>query len=148
MGSRRRSREIALQVLFQIEAGEGITAEEAFALFCRNFNAPRQARSFAWELVSGVSHHQTDLDKRLAEASEHWRLDRMSRVDRNILRLALYDMLYLKDIPHKVSMNEALDLGKKFGAEDSGAFINGVLDRIHRYLPDNASTQANAEDNS
>lgn len=132
MGRRRRSREIALQVLFQFEAGEGASPEECFALFCRNFDAPREMRTFAWELFSGVVAHRSELDRRLAEASEHWRVERMSRVDRNILRLALYEMLYLSDIPPKVSLNEAIDLGKKYGSQDSGAFINGILDRVHR----------------
>ncbi|MBW1708506.1 MAG: transcription antitermination factor NusB [Deltaproteobacteria bacterium] len=132
-GTRRKSREISLQVLFQLETGDkGLTLEEVFTLFCHNFGAPREARAFAWELVTGVKKHLLEIDDHLNNASEHWRLDRMSHVDRTILRQALYEMLYLNDIPAKVSLNEAIDLGKKFGTDESGAFINGVLDRIHR----------------
>jgi len=133
VGTRRKAREISLQVLFQLETGDkGLTVGEVFTLFCRNFDAPREARTFAWELVSGVREHLQELDSHLNNASEHWRLDRMSHVDRNILRQALYEIFYIKDIPAKVSINEAIDLGKKFGTDESGAFINGILDRIHK----------------
>jgi len=135
IGARRKAREISLQVLFQLETGDrGLSVEEVFTLFCRNFDAPRDARSYAWELVSGVKKHLPELDSLLNNASEHWRLDRMSHVDRNILRQALYELLYLKDVPAKVCINEAIDLGKDFGTDDSGAFINGVLDRIHKQI--------------
>ncbi|MBW2063006.1 MAG: transcription antitermination factor NusB [Deltaproteobacteria bacterium] len=135
MGARRKAREISLQVLFQLETGDkGLTLQEVFTLFCHNFDAPRESRAYAWELVSGVKEHLAELDARLKSASEHWRLDRMSHVDRNILRQALYEMLFLNDIPAKVSLNEAIDLGKKYGTDDSGAFINGVLDRIHKQI--------------
>jgi len=133
IGTRRKAREIALQVLFQLETGEkNFTPEESFSIFCRNFNAPADTRNFAWDLVSGVRKNLTELDKLLSQASDHWRIDRMSPVDRNILRLALFEMVYLADIPIKVSLNEAVDLGKRYGTDESGAFINGVLDHIHR----------------
>jgi len=117
-------------------------------LFCENFSLREdlkeildcdqagfeEALPFARELFFGVAAHMAELDGLLEKASEHWRLDRMSRVDRNVLRLALYEMLYRPDIPLKVSLNEAIDLGKSYGSEDSGAFINGVLDRIHREI--------------
>ncbi|MEW5723565.1 MAG: transcription antitermination factor NusB [Thermodesulfobacteriota bacterium] len=146
MGLRRLAREIALRILFQYEASEGLTPEETFNLFCRHF-APEfdeekvlgcddpgfeKALPFVRELFFGVASHQEEIDRILGEASEHWRLDRMSRVDRNVMRLAVYEMLFRQDIPPKVSINEAVDLGKAFGAEDSGSFINGVLDRIHK----------------
>jgi len=130
-GSRRKAREISLQVLFQLATGEkDRSPEDAFNLFCGNFYAPKEAREYAWELVSGVVRNRAMLDERLNQASENWRVDRMSHVDRNILRQALYEILFLEDIPLKVSLNEAIDLGKQFGTDDSGAFINGVLDRI------------------
>lgn len=132
IGIRRKAREIALQVLFQLEAGEkNSTTEEAFSMFCRNFEAPADTRNFAWNLVSGVRKNMAELDYLLSQASDHWRIDRMSPVDRNILRLALFEMVYLEDIPIKVSLNEAVDLGKRYGTDESGAFINGILDHIH-----------------
>ena len=132
IGTRRKAREIALQVLFQIEAGgKNFSTEESFSIFCRNFEAPAETRSYAWNLVSGVRANMETLDGRLSQASEHWRVDRMSLVDRNILRLALFEMIFLDDIPAKVSLNEAVDLGKIYGADESGAFINGILDHIH-----------------
>jgi N utilization substance protein B len=135
MGTRRKAREIALQVLFQLETGEKhSTTEESFSMFCRNFDAPADTRNFAWDLVSGVRTHLAELDKLLSQASDHWRIDRMSPVDRNILRLALFEMAYLDDIPIKVSLNEAVDLGKRYGTDESGAFINGILDHIHHNL--------------
>ena len=148
MGLRRIAREIALRILFQYEVSDKLSPREAFDLFCDNFG-PRddeeqvlgctektfqQALPFINELYFGVTDHMDELDRELKKASENWRVDRMSRVDRNVMRLALYEMLYLDDIPHKVSINEAIDLGKEFGSEDSGGFINGVLDRIHQQL--------------
>lgn len=81
-------------------------------------------------LVLGVIEHRNEIDPLIAERSEHWRLDRMAIIDRNILRMALYELLYCEDIPPKVTLNEAIDLGKRFGTEESGSFINGILDRI------------------
>jgi len=149
LGTRRKAREIALQVLFQLEVGEkNFTPEQAFSLFCRNFEAPAETRNFAWDLVSGVRSNLADLDGRLSQASEHWRIDRMSLVDRNILRLALFEMIYLDDIPIKVSLNEAVDLGKKFGTDESGSFVNGILDHIHQeqlHSPGSSPTEAAEE---
>ena len=154
MGLRRLSREIALSVLFQYEASEQLTPQKTFDLFCNNFGPEtdedlvlgcdrkifKQALPFVREIFLGVTSHQKQLDKILNEASENWRLDRMSRVDRNVMRLALYEMLYREDIPLKVSINEAIDLGKQFGAADSGSFINGILDRINQMLSDGTIT--------
>jgi N utilization substance protein B len=154
MGLRRVSREIALSILFQYEASELLTPEKTFDLFCQNFGPEtdedqvlgcdrkifKQALPFVREIFLGVTSRQKQLDKILNEASENWRLDRMSRVDRNVMRLALYEMLYRDDIPLKVSINEAIDLGKQFGAEDSGSFINGILDRINQLLNDGVIT--------
>ena len=135
MGRRRRSREVALQMLFQLEVS-GIPPQEAFDLYYdilssdedRELNVPASARPFAEALVEGVYLHKSEIDELIISASENWRLERMSLVDRNVLRIALYEMLYCSDIPPKVSINEAVDLGKSFGSADSGAFINGILD--------------------
>lgn len=133
MSSRRRSREMAIQVLYQVDMAQSDIAE-ALRLFCEHFKAPESIRDFAIELVQGVHVHREEIDPLIKRFSEHWRLERMPAVDRNILRLAIYELIYRPDIPAKVSINEAVDLGKKYGSEDSGSFINGILDRIRLHL--------------
>jgi transcription antitermination protein NusB len=129
MGVRRRSREIALQVLYQMDMTHA-APDQAIAVYFENFEVAAQVRPFTERLVQGVFTHRSEIDQLIASASEHWRLERMSIVDRNVLRIALYEMVHCSDIPPKVSINEAIDLGKTFGSEDSSAFINGVLDHI------------------
>jgi len=96
----------------------------------KNPNFAKAVRPFAEQLLYGVHAHRDELDGMIVAASEHWRLERMSIIDRNVLRIALYEMLYRAEIPPKVSVNEAIDLGKTFGSPDSGAFINGILDHL------------------
>ncbi len=130
MSSRRtRARERALQALYQIDvAAEGI--DEALAAFWKSFEpVEREVRELAEALVRGVAEHRRSVDDAIEEASSNWRLDRMARVDRNVLRLAVYELLQT-DVPVKVVINEAIELGKKFGSESSGAFVNGVLDKV------------------
>jgi N utilization substance protein B len=133
MARRRRSREMAVKVLYQADMS-GVTIAEAFRLFCEHFGGSEEGRVFTRELLDGIDAHLDAINSLISQSSEHWRLDRMSMVDRNILRLAVYELLGRPDIPAKVSINEAVELGKKFGAEDSGAFINGILDRIRSHL--------------
>jgi transcription antitermination factor NusB len=139
MGKRRRARELAVQVLFHLEYNPGDPGE-GFDLLCRSFLPPKEIRSFSKELVLGVWEHRQDLDKLISRASKNWRIERMSRVDRNILRVAVFEVLYMGDIPPKVSIDEAVELGKRYGTEDSGAFVNGVLDHIYNQL--NLSVEA------
>jgi len=124
---RRRAREIALQVLYQREFNQ---ADQDLHLFWSNFDALKGAMDFSERIIRGVEEHREDLDRIIGKYSSHWKIDRMTHVDRNILRIAIYELLYCDDIPPKVAINEAIDIGKKFGSEDSGAFINGVLDKI------------------
>ena len=126
---RTRARERALQALYQIDvAAEGI--DEALAAFWRSFEpVEREVRELAEALVRGVAEGRREIDDAIEEASSNWRLDRMARVDRNVLRLAVYELLRT-DVPVKVVINEAIELGKKFGSESSGAFVNGVLDKV------------------
>jgi len=133
MGKRRHSRELAIKVLFHLEFSSDDPAV-AFDLICEDFGAPEDIKPFSKELVLGVCVHLKDLDNLIGKASKNWRLERIAKVDRSILRLAAYELLYRADIPPKVSINEAVDLGKKFGTEESGAFINGVLDKIYTTL--------------
>ena len=129
MGKRRQARELALQALYFLEEQRG-DPEQALDLFCGNFMPPRKSRAFFLELVRGVQQTRTEIDRIVESYSDHWKVFRMPRVDRNVIRVAVYEMLWLEDIPAKVSINEAIDIGKRFGTDDSGAFINGILDRI------------------
>ena len=129
MARRRRSREMAVKVLYQADLS-GVSITEAFQIFCEHFGGSEASKLFANELLDGIHAHLDQIDSLISQFSEHWRLDRMSMVDRNVLRLAIYELLCRPDIPAKVSINEAVELGKKFGTEDSGAFVNGILDRI------------------
>lgn len=129
MGNRRKSRELALQILYQIDVSRD-NVRDALDLFWQNFKGLEMAIEFTEKLVEGVCNHKEEIDRLIEECSENWRLKRMSKVDRSILRLASFELFYCKDVPVKVTLNEAIDLGKKFGSEKSGSFINGILDRI------------------
>ncbi|RJR26251.1 MAG: transcription antitermination factor NusB [Desulfobacteraceae bacterium] len=131
MGTRRRARELAVQVLFHLEFSPD-DPNEAFGLICDNFENPEEIRPYAKVLVGGVWERKSHLDNVIGKASEHWRVDRMARVDRTILRLAVYEMLFVEDVPPKVSIDEALELGKKFGGSESSRFINGILDFVYK----------------
>ena len=131
MGVRRRARELALRVLFHLEYHQDDPGS-AFELICKEFNASRKIQSFARELILGVCENIKEIDRIIGEASRNWRIERMSHVDRNLLRISTYEILYREDIPPKASINEAVELGKKYGQEDSAAFINGILDSIYK----------------
>ncbi|HXX34468.1 MAG TPA: transcription antitermination factor NusB [Thermodesulfobacteriota bacterium] len=129
MGRRRKSREFALQVLYQLNITKE-DAKRALAQFQEHFSPQEKADEFLRRLVLGVLEHCRELDRLIEQHLENWRLDRINVIDRNILRMALFELLYCEDIPPKVTINEAIDLGKRYGSEDSGSFINGILDRI------------------
>jgi len=127
--SRSHCRELALQFLYQAEfAGPGRGLE--VTQFWRHFRKGEKAPAYLLQLVQGVTTHREELDALITRHSEHWRLERMAAVDRNLLRLAAYELLYEPKIPPKVVINEAVELAKLYGTEDSGAFVNGILDRI------------------
>ena len=98
--------------------------------FCQNFTLSQKVRPFFLQLVNGVLAAQPQIDALIERYSKNWKVQRMSCVDRNVLRVAVFEMLFCPDIPPKVSINEAIDVAKKFGTEESGAFINGIVDRI------------------
>ena len=129
MGIRRKARELALQALFCMDM-TGNASEEMLERFSEHFPPSAKSRPFFLSLVKGVRDAQVDIDQLIERYSHNWRLRRMSCGDRNILRIAVYEFLFCEDIPFKVSINEAIDIGKKFGTEESGAFINGILDSI------------------
>lgn len=129
MGKRRRSREFALQVLYQLEI-KNQDALHAIVQLRENFSSEEGEDEFIKRVVLGVMEHRQEIDHLIEERSENWRLDRMTVIDRNILRIAIFELLYCSDIPPKVTLNEAIDLGKRYGSEESGSFINGILDRV------------------
>ncbi|HJV36833.1 transcription antitermination factor NusB [Geomonas sp.] len=137
MTTRREGRELALQALYS----KDLVLHDATAALKRIIESfsegdepmlevNSKAYAFASELVNGVMAHLPEIDARIAEKSKHWSMARMARVDLNILRLAVFELLYRPDIPKNVTMNEAIEVAKKFGAEDSASFVNGILDEI------------------
>jgi N utilization substance protein B len=132
-GARRRARGYALQVLYALDLNEEPSVDAALARFWAAFEqdeADPAAREFAEALVRSTVAQLREVDELVQQASKNWRLDRMSRVDRNILRLATWELLASPEVPVRVVINEAVELAKRFGAEDSPAFVNGILDRI------------------
>jgi N utilization substance protein B len=137
MGNRRKSRELAMQALFYMDMSTNDSKETLLERFCTNFTPSKSARPFFLELVKGVLQTKPELDSIIENFSDHWKIGRMACVDRNIMRIAVYELLYCRDIPSKVSINEAVDIGKRFGTEESGAFINGILDSVRIALDKN-----------
>jgi len=132
---RTRAREAALAVLYQVDLlGEGVLGgmEEALRHALGRLRDDKSLVDFARDLLVGCWKHREALDARIAAVAENWEIHRMAVIDRNILRMATYEMLHCPDIPPKVSINEAIELAKRFSTADSGAFVNGVLDRIHQ----------------
>ena len=109
----------------------GVEPEEAFERASTHFELPEGARAFAKQLCCGVSERRDEIDRQLATHSEHWRIDRMATVDRNVLRLAAYEILHT-ETPSSVVIDEAVELARRFGAERSPAFVNGILDSLAR----------------
>ncbi len=129
--SRRKSREFALQVLYQLNITHR-DANKTLAQFLDHFSGSEKRDDFMERLVLGVLEHCKEIDRLIEKYSENWRLDRMTIIDRAILRMAAFELLYCGEIPPKVTLNEAIELGKRFGSGDSGSFINGILDRIQK----------------
>ena len=131
MGARHSGREAALQMLFQLESsGQGV--DQAIDLFWRSFGTDTdpEGRAYADEVVRGVHTGLPQLDAQIAAASTHWRVERMTRVDRNVLRLGAWELANRPDVPRAVVLDEAIELAKAFGSDESSAFVNGVLNRI------------------
>ena len=133
MGNRRKARECALQVLFQIDFLHQ-EPHTILPLFWQSHPAKEDVRAFTERVVEGVWRNLAEIDALIESHSTNWRLDRMPAVDRNILRLAVYELLFERDIASSVTLNEAIEIAKRFGTEESGAFVNGVLDPIARDL--------------
>ncbi len=128
MGVRQKARELAFQSLFQYDF---CRERDAVVAFHASSDHP-DTQAFAIQLVSGVLDHLPDINQTIQQHLKHWSPNRLSRVDRNILRLATYELLYLSNTPATVVLNEAIEIAKRYGSEDSGAFVNGVLDQIQK----------------
>jgi transcription antitermination protein NusB len=120
-----------MQALFYIDSRQ-CKPEEGLDLFCQSCVPPIKTRPFFLKLVGGVSAARPAIDRLIERFSSNWKVSRMSGVDRNVLRIAVFELMGCPDIPAKVTLNEAIDIGKRFGTEESGAFINGILDSIHQ----------------
>jgi N utilization substance protein B len=144
-GKRRQARELAAQFLYQNDMSGG-PLDETLELFWQTQpDANDATRKFAEELIRGCVEQHVVIDEKIKKYTEHWELARIAAVDRNILRLAIYEMLFRDDIPPVVSINEAVDIAKKFSTRESGAFVNGILDRLRGDLPRPARTAAPAK---
>jgi transcription antitermination factor NusB len=132
---RTQARELALQFLYQLDLLPGFGVDDLTATAAWS-QIPDEAKEFAFELARECWKRREEIDREIRGAVEHWDLERMAVVDRNILRLAIYELFFREDIPPKVSINEAIELGKRFSTKHSGAFINGILDRIVREHPE------------
>jgi N utilization substance protein B len=127
--SRSRCREWALQFLYQGEFSKSPELSD-LARFWSHFQDEADPPAYLKDLVEGVGSHREELDAFIVRYSEHWRLERMTIVDRNLLRLAIYELLYQPAVPPKVVINEAVEMAKRYGSEESGAFVNGILDQV------------------
>ncbi len=136
MGTRRIARETALQFLYQEDftvvgdVQHGYDFEDRFPLFCSLYQINKKSRKYAARLIAGVCRNLEDIDRRIEAAAQNWRLPRLAVTDRNLLRIAAYEMLFCDDVPAQVAINEALEIAKKYADSDSPKFINGVLDAL------------------
>lgn len=133
MGTRRKAREFALQFLFQAEFIDQ-PAGPAFESFCGNFEINKKSIPYARKLALGVREKWEEINSLINQYADNWRLERMSVIDRNIIRLAVFELYFLDDVPVKVAINEAVEIAKRYGTDESGPFINGILDAIQKSM--------------
>ena len=132
MGKRREGREAAVQFLFQddLNKTDSATVPAVLEEFWKLRESAARTRQFATELIQGVMQNHDAIDERIKKVTANYELHRIAPVDRNILRVAIYEMLYTSEVPPVVCINEAIEIAKRFGSEDSGRFVNGILDRL------------------
>ena len=136
MGTRRKSREAALQFLYQndfvkvTDTGDDLELIETFHLFCSLYQVNKKARPYALELIQGVLARIEKIDEMISLAGSQWRLSRIAPTDRNLLRIAVFEMILMENVPPQVAINEAVEIAKRFAGEESPRFINGVLDAV------------------
>ena len=132
MRKRTRARECALQILYQMDItrDQSQASLENFWQAEENLKFDDEVKEFASEIVKGVEQHFPDIDATISRYAMNWQLERMAVVDRNVLRMSCYELLYREDIPPKVSINEAVDLAKKYSGQEAGKFVNAILDKV------------------
>ncbi len=135
MGVRREGRELALQALYSMDLNP-LEMRTTLQLFRENVKAKGVVRAFAEDLVAGVISHREEIDRLIEDKSKNWSISRMGKVDLNIIRLAVFELYYRSDIPKNVTINEAIEVAKKFGTEDSPSFVNGILDELSSDVPE------------
>jgi N utilization substance protein B len=131
MGKRRKARESTLQILFQLEFNDS-QLDKTISQFLENKKADKEEKELCTRLICGIVANQAEIDKIIQSASQHWRISRMAIVDKNILRMAAYEMLYDKDLAPAIIINEAIEIAKKYSSEQSATFINGILDALNK----------------
>jgi len=146
MGSRRQAREAAVQILYLRDLNPHEALDDALRRFWEEQTYDSDVQQFGETLARGALEQRAALDEHIRRVAENWELDRIAAVDRNILRLAIYEMMYRDDVPPVVSINEAIEIAKKFSTKESGKFVNGILDRIRKDLPRPARTAKPATD--
>ena len=129
---RRKAREYALQILFQLDIRKEKPSAIVFRRFWTEYEPDDEVKEFTEEIVKGTHKYLNKIDDQININAKNWSLDRMATIDRNVLRMAAYEILYRMDIPTSVTINEAIELSKKFGTDESGAFVNGILDSVAR----------------
>jgi N utilization substance protein B len=129
MGIRRKSRELALQSLYQAEMNGGEVVDQ-FAVMCDNFHNAKNAVPYAKDLLLGIKKNLSSIDELIKQYAKNWRADRMSVIDRNLLRIGVYEVCFAEDVPATVAINEAIEIAKRFSTDDSSSFINGILDAV------------------
>ncbi len=132
MRKRTLSREYALQILYSLDIRKAASLAEVADDYWQKSSADEIVREFAMVLVDGTLKNRKDIDKLITDYTDNWRIERMAVIDRNIIRMATFELMYLEQIPPKVAINEAVELAKKFGDDESGRFVNGVLDKINK----------------
>jgi len=131
MRKRTQARELALQFLYQIDITKD-KADSTLEGFWQEHKVSNSIKEFALQIISGITSNLEEVDKLISKYTQNWQLKRMAVIDRNILRLGCFELLFLDDVPPKVSINEAIELAKKYGDLESSKFVNGILDKIHK----------------
>jgi N utilization substance protein B len=131
MGKRRKAREGTLQILFQLEFDDS-DPDDVIKQFWKEKKASREIKDYSGYLINGITSHQNSIDQIIQAASEHWRLSRMAVVDRNILRMAVFELFYEEGLAPAIVINEAIEIAKKFSSDQAAQFVNGILDALRR----------------
>jgi N utilization substance protein B len=132
MRKRTKARECALKILYAVDITKDTSPESRVAFWQYQEEADDDVKQFAEKLVKGVNEHRDEIDRVISKYAVNWEMKRMAVIDRNILRFATYELLFVDDIPPKVSINEAIDIAKRYGDKESGKFVNGILDKINK----------------